>query len=88
LSLKVKDITSGYRLCKYSVIKKVLPKIKARNHEYYVEFLLWANKYGAKMIEVPIHFKVRKTGKSKLRWLPSAYGYVKLLLKALKIRFS
>ncbi|MGV8141236.1 MAG: glycosyltransferase family 2 protein, partial [Candidatus Woesearchaeota archaeon] len=27
LRLKVKDITSGYRLCRYSVIKKVWPKL-------------------------------------------------------------
>lgn len=86
LGVKVKDLTSGYRFMKTDVLRKVVPKIKARNHEFYPEFLLWANKFGFKIVETPIHFKQREHGKSKLRWIPSAFGYVKLLCKAIFIR--
>jgi len=80
LKLKPKDITSGYRLTKRGIIDKVAPKMKSRNHEFYVEFLLLANKLGAKMVEVPIHFKKRKYGKSKLSWFSSGVGYIKMIL--------
>ena len=87
MGIKIRDITSGYRLAKIEVVRKIIPKIKSKNHEYYPEFLLLGKKYNYSMVEVPIDFKVRVRGKSKLIWIKSCLGYIKILFLALKIRF-
>lgn len=82
LSLKVKDITSGYRMIRKNVFVEIIPKIKSKNHEFYPEFIILANQKGYSMAEVPINFKLRKHGKSSLLWIKSSIGYTKLILKS------
>ena len=77
--IPARDITSGYRLISAPVMRKILPQMTAREHEFYVEFLIRAQREAATMVEVPIHFKVRMRGESKLRWLHSLLGYLKML---------
>jgi len=83
--LKAKDITSGYRLFRSDVIKKVRSKIKSKNFEVYPEILMIANKKGFSMAEVPIKFKFRIHGESKLNFFSSGFGYLKLLFRSLFI---
>jgi dolichol-phosphate mannosyltransferase len=62
LGLKVKDATSGYRIYK----KKVLVKIRSQGYSYLIESLFLATKSGFKTGEVPIVFKNRRFGSSKI----------------------
>ncbi|MFX0057851.1 MAG: glycosyltransferase [Candidatus Hodarchaeota archaeon] len=77
--LPVNDITSGYRLYKREVIDKIVNKLSSKNFEFYPEVIIWAKKLGFSMIEVPITFKYRIYGESKLNFFTSGIGYIKLL---------
>ncbi len=77
--LWVKDKTSGYRLYKRKVIDKIKNKTVFRNFEYYPELLICAKKAGFSMYEVPIIFKWRVIGKSKMKKLKTIIGYLRLL---------
>ena len=81
LNLKVKDITSGYRLFKSHVIFDIRDKIRSRNFEVYAEILFLAKKFGCQFKEIPITFKARIYGKSKLNFFTSGLGYVKLMVR-------
>ena len=85
---RVKDLTSGYRLIKSDVIKKLRGNITSRNFEFYPEFLIKAKNEGFSMIETPIHFKYRIRGKSKLNFFTSGSGYIKLLLRLFFRRYK
>jgi len=77
--LPVKDKTSGYRLCKREVVDKVKSQLRSKNFEYYPEFLIKANKEKFSMMEVPITFIARASGKSKLKLVKNLFGYLWLL---------
>lgn len=77
LGLKVKDISSGYRLYEKRVITQCLPKLRSKNFEFLAEILYRSKKY--KMIEIPINFAKRGYGNSKFNLLKTAAGYLRLL---------
>ena len=84
---KYRDFTSGFRLTRGDVLKKVLPKRFISNHYAYKIELLWLLiENGAKIIEHPFVFCDRTLGESKLpknSILDSLY--VVLLLRFRKI---
>ncbi len=77
--LKAKDKTSGYRLIKRRVIEEIAFKIKSKNFEYLMEFLLTTHKKQFTISEVPITFTYRIYGQSKFELFKTAYGYIKIL---------
>jgi len=78
LRLKVKDISSGFRLYKIEVINYILPKIKRKGFEVLAEILFLSKKY--KIKEIPIDFTKRHAGKSKFKLFDTFFGYIKILL--------
>jgi len=67
IRLNVKDATSGYRAYKRDLLDKLnLQDIKSDGYSFQVEMVYLARKMGFKIAEVPILFKDRQTGKSKL----------------------
>lgn len=86
LKMPAKDLTSGYRLFKKKVILSIKDEIQSKNFEFYPEVLLLSKKKGFKMTEVPITFKYRIHGESKLNFLTSGIGYIKLLYKTIFLR--
>lgn len=67
LGLKIKDSTSGYRVYKKSVLDKIgYSSILSHGYSYLLESIYLAHKYGFSIYEVPIVFKNRKLGKSKI----------------------
>ncbi|PIN70697.1 hypothetical protein COV93_00355 [Candidatus Woesearchaeota archaeon CG11_big_fil_rev_8_21_14_0_20_43_8] len=78
-NLGAKDLTSGYRLFKREVIDNVKNRLISRNFEFYPEVILRASRLGFSISEVPITFKFRVHGKSKLGVISSGIGYAKLL---------
>lgn len=64
--LDVKDNTSGFRAYKREVIEKILPRVKCNSYDFQVEMLLRAKEQGFTLKEIPIIFRERAHGKSKL----------------------
>lgn len=65
--LKIHDWTSGYRAIKNWFIKEILAEMKNYNgYVFQVALVDKALKTGVTMAEIPLNFKDRKTGKSKI----------------------
>ena len=68
---------------KREVTDNVKDKYTSKHFEFYPEFLIRAKREGFRMEEVPITFKFREHGKSKLKLLSSGFGYARMLIKVL-----
>jgi len=67
LGLKIKDSTSGYRVYKSKVLIKIgYAAILSQGYSYLLESLYLARKHGFHIYEVPIVFKNRRQGLSKI----------------------
>lgn len=80
--LKVADKTSGYRLQKKEVVIKLRDKINTKNFDFYVDYLIMAQKAGYSMTEIPIVFIARSKGRSKMKAIDTLFRYFLLLLKS------
>ena len=82
LGLKTRDLTSGYRCYSRRFIEFLNGNgIDASGYAFQVEMIKKAEKNGFKIFEIPIIFRPRKLGKSKLSWgevLNSAWALLKL----------
>ena len=75
------DITNGFRLYSTKSIASVREDMKAKNFEVTAEVLIRIKKKGFSITEVPITFKRRPRGISKLSFFRSGIGYVVLFLR-------
>ncbi len=78
--ISVADKTSGFRIYKPEVIRRVLENVKATNFEFYPEVILVANKFGFKFAEAPITFIFRTRGESKMYKMQTIAGYIKMFI--------
>ena len=78
--LRVADKTSGYRLQRRIVVEDVRHRVRAKNFDFYVEYLIHAMEAGYAMREVPITFLARVDGESKMRIPDTCYRYLRLIL--------
>lgn len=85
-ALVVRDKTSGYRLMKRAVVDGVGTSTVSRGFEFYLEFLLHAHEAGFNICEVPIAYKVRVAGVSKMRKLETILHYVGVLWRTYFVR--
>jgi len=79
--MKSSDITSGFRIYSTKAVESVRKELVARNFEVTAEILIRAKKNGFSITEVPISFKRRPRGTSKLSFVKSGVGYVILLFR-------
>ena len=85
LGVPVKDLTSGYRCYKASILKKALKReFKSTSYSFLEELIYYCHLEKAKIVEVPIFFKDRTIGKSKLRKMEIA----KFPFTLLRLRLS
>lgn len=77
--LHVADKTSGYRLQRRAVVDHVRPHLRARNFDFYIEYLLLAQAAGYRMREVPITYRARVAGKSKMPIGDTCLRYLRLI---------
>lgn len=69
LRLPAKDVTSGFRLWRGELLRRVLRQpIHGNGYAFQEEMLFRAAQAGARIIEVPILFTDRRAGQSKLSW--------------------
>ena len=67
LGLKAQDVTAGFRCYRKEVLKKLnLNKIKSNGYAFQEEMLYLTQKNKFKIAEIPVVFKDRARGKSKL----------------------
>ena len=67
LGIGVKDSTAGFRIYSSSILKKLnLEAIKSEGYSFQIEMTRAVYKLGGKIIEVPITFRERENGVSKM----------------------
>ena len=67
LGMGVKDSTAGFRIYSSSILKKLnLVAIKSEGYSFQIEMTRAVHKLGGKIIEVPIIFRERENGVSKM----------------------
>lgn len=79
--MKSSDITSGFRIYSTKTVESVRGDLVAKNFEVTAELLIRAKKKGFSITEVPISFRRRPRGTSKLSFVKSGVGYVVLLFR-------
>ncbi|MEO8603909.1 MAG: polyprenol monophosphomannose synthase [bacterium] len=81
LSCPVTDATSGYRLWRRDALARIAPSISVRSNGYgfQVEMACLAHHLGCRIKEVPIYFRERTTGRSKMN-VREAFGAVRDIL--------
>jgi dolichol-phosphate mannosyltransferase len=67
LGMGVKDSTAGFRIYSSSILKKLnLEAIKSEGYSFQIEMTRAVHELDGKMIEVPITFRERENGVSKM----------------------
>ena len=67
LDLRIKDATSGFRVYDAQLLRSInLSLIRSEGYAFQIEMTRAARKAGAKIVEVPITFRERKNGASKM----------------------
>ena len=85
--MKVKDSTAGFVCYKRSVLEAIdLSKIELVGYAFQIEMKFKAHKKGFKIVEIPVIFKDRVKGKSKMSGsiiTEAIFGVISLKLKSL-----
>jgi len=80
LRIPARDVTSGYRLYRADVLRRLgLAQVRSTGYSFLVELLYRAHRLGATIAERPIVFHDRRTGRSKLRSREIYLGAFRLL---------
>ena len=81
LSLPVTDATSGYRMWRREAIDRItqLASVRSNGYGFQVEMAYLAHRVGCRIKEVPIYFRERESGQSKMT-IPVAMGAVREIL--------
>jgi len=79
--LPASDCTSGFRAYRRHVLEGIpWPEVRSTGYSFLVESLLWASRIpGVRVAEVPICFRDRDEGQSKLGWREAVHGALNLL---------
>ncbi|MFC1590033.1 glycosyltransferase [Candidatus Omnitrophota bacterium] len=86
LSLKIKDISSGFRLIKKDVVKEM--DLYGEDFDILEEILIKAFFEGWKIKEIPFCYRYRMSGKSHAKLLKFGISYMRTFLKMWKSRNS
>ena len=69
LGLRVKDLTGGFKCFKREVLEAIhFDSVRSQGYAFQVELTYRAVKAGFEVVEVPIVFKDRELGQSKMSW--------------------
>src|SRR5262249_40402782 len=69
LRLKTRDVTSGFRCYRAAVVSELLRiSIQSEGYAFQEETLMYCERLGFDVIEIPIVFRDRINGRSKLTW--------------------
>jgi dolichol-phosphate mannosyltransferase len=64
----VSDATSGYRLWRRDALARIAPSstVRSSGYGFQVEMAFLAHRLGCRIVEVPIYFRERESGESKV----------------------
>jgi dolichol-phosphate mannosyltransferase len=69
LGLKVRDLTGGFKCFRRAVLETIeLDRVRSRGYAFQVELTYRAAQGGFRIVEVPIVFRDREQGESKMSW--------------------
>lgn len=84
LSLPVKDVSSGFRLYRAEIFRKV--DFSDRDFNVLLEILAKAYDQGFSIKEIPFHYRARANGRSHARVFEFGIGFLRTFFKARKRR--
>ena len=79
---KLSDSQCGCKAFRYDAVKKIFPRCEVDRFAFDFEAILWANKYGMKIIEMPV--KLINHGETKVRIVRDTVKMLKDLRKMKK----
>jgi dolichol-phosphate mannosyltransferase len=69
LGLEVRDLTGGFKCFRREVLETIsLDSVRSRGYAFQVELTYRAAQAGFRVVEVPIVFRDREVGTSKMSW--------------------
>jgi dolichol-phosphate mannosyltransferase len=69
LGLKLRDLTGGFKCFRREVLESIdLPSVRSKGYAFQVELTYRAVRAGFDVVEVPITFRDRERGRSKMSW--------------------
>jgi dolichol-phosphate mannosyltransferase len=69
LGLRVRDLTGGFKCFRREVLEAIhFDGVRSRGYAFQVELTYRAARAGFRIVEVPITFRDRRQGKSKMSW--------------------
>ena len=86
LGLKLKDLSSGFRMYDRNQIEKL--DLRARDFDVLEEILVKIHINGGHIKEVPFHYQVRQSGKSHAKLVKFGWAYLKTLLRMCRLRYG
>ncbi len=85
LGVPVRDLTGGFKCFRAEVLEAIdLPSVRSRGYAFQVELTYRALQHGFRVTEVPITFRDRQLGESKMSWRIAAEAI--WLVPALRVR--
>src|SRR4051794_18718567 len=69
LGLRLRDLTGGFKCFRAGVLREIgLDTVRSKGYAFQVELTYRAVRSGYKVVEVPITFRDRRAGRSKMSW--------------------
>jgi dolichol-phosphate mannosyltransferase len=69
LGLQVRDLTGGFKCFRREVLEAIdLPTVRSHGYAFQVELTYRAVRAGYRVLEIPIVFRDRRLGRSKMSW--------------------
>jgi dolichol-phosphate mannosyltransferase len=69
LGLRVRDLTGGFKCFRREVLEAIdLPTVRSRGYAFQIELTHRAVRAGFRVVELPIVFRDRRAGRSKMSW--------------------
>ncbi len=66
LGVPVRDVTAGYRAYRAEVLRELGPDVRSRGYAFQIDLALRTHDAGWRIAEVPIEFRERTAGRSKM----------------------
>ncbi|HYX27162.1 MAG TPA: glycosyltransferase [Pyrinomonadaceae bacterium] len=85
LGVRVRDLSSGFRMYKAAVINQV--NFQGRDFDALEEILVRIRVGGGRIKEVPFHYQVRQSGKSHVKLMKFGWAFSKTLLRMCRLRY-
>lgn len=80
LGLEPRDVTSGFRCYRKNVVRQLLAtEVSSSGYAFQEEILYRCQQYGFRIVEIPITFRERRFGSTKLSW-KDVVEFVKVML--------